>query len=121
MKFSNRNLAIIGGIVIVAIAGVILLRSKNSSSKVLQPTASPSPTTSASPTPAVDRAKIRAEFISSCTKMVGQNHLSECNCTADYLSAHYNDIELAKLYVEYHSSNKVPAEIKTAVQSCTSK
>lgn len=121
MKFSNRNLAVIGGVVVVIIAGVVLLGHKNSPPKVLQPTASPSPTASVSPTPTIDRSKVRTDFITNCTKMLGKNSVSKCNCIADYLSAHYNDIELAKIYVEYHSTNKVPAEIKTAVQSCSSK
>ena len=121
MKMSGRNLGIIIGIVFVVIAGVVLLGHKNSSPKVSQPTTSPSSLPTASPAFTIDRAKVRTDFISSCTKTIGRNSATECNCIADYLSAHYNDAELAKLYMEYHTSNKVPTEIKTAVQSCSSK
>jgi hypothetical protein len=129
MKMSKRNLGIIIAAAIV-IVGVVLLISKNNSPKptAVSPAQIPSPAVSASPEAktigitAAERAKVRADFISDCVKTLGYGSSSQCSCAADYLAAHYSDADLAKLYVQYHSSGKIPEAVKTAVtKACPSK
>jgi hypothetical protein len=130
MKVSSRNLGIIIVVVIIIVAGVALLMHNSASSKQVgvNPTKAPSPAESASPAgstsgfSAAYRAKVRSNFMNDCAKTLGYGSTSECSCAADYLGAHYSDADLAKLYVQYHESGKIPEAIKTAVgAACPSK
>jgi hypothetical protein len=137
MKPSNRNSAIIIVLIIAVIVAAILLISRghkeassnDTTKKSLHETANPTSITVTStqkvtgPTryPAAIRAKVRSDFINSCSDVVGRQHVSECNCAADYLAANYSDAQLAKLYLDYHLSTQVPGEIKAAIKSCSGK
>ena len=130
MKLSGRSLGIAIAVAIVVVAGVIFLVTKNNSPKptAVNPTEipsltqSPSPETSTTEITAAYRAKVRSDFMNDCVKTLGYNSTSECSCAADYLGAHYSDADLAKLYVQYHSSGKIPEAVKTAVNAaCPSK
>lgn len=67
------------------------------------------------------RTKIRNTFISNCKAKVGQQYDSACNCAADYLATNYSDTQLEKIYIDYHSSSKIPSEIQAAYDLCKSK
>ena len=135
MKMSNKNLGIIVAVVIlVGIAAFLLLRghttttinnSIKSPPKVVvnsaKPLVSSSPIASPPLYTAAEKEKVRSEFVTTCTARTDQKSSSICSCAADYLSTHYSDIELAKMYVQYHSFNEVPQEVKTAINSCASK
>ncbi len=130
MKISGRNLGIVIVVVIFVTAVVGFLIAKNNSpthpainpSQTASPTQSPSPEASTTGITAAYRAKVRSDFMSDCVKTLGYGSTSECSCAADYLGAHYSDADLAKLYMEYHSSGKIPEAVKTAVSAaCPSK
>lgn len=126
MKISSRKLGIIIVAAVVVFAGIAFLVIKNNSSKPsVAETATPVETASPEPSTlgvsTADREQVRSDFINDCTKVVGQSRVTDCTCTADYLATHYSDAELAKLYLQYHSSGTIPQEVKTAMSSCTSK
>jgi hypothetical protein len=78
------------------------------------------PTGSSKYTP-LFRALARSKFIESCKAKVGQQYGTACNCGADYLGSHYTDIQLEKIYYEYHSTSKVPSEVMAAYDACKNK
>jgi hypothetical protein len=133
----NKQTKLIAGITVVVLVavGAILLMSKKpakpqevkaateSSAVTPMPTPTvipitPAPTSKYSP---AFRAMARAAFISGCKAKVGQQYGAACNCGADYLAAHYTDSQLEKIYVEYHSGNQVPSEVRTAYDACKDK
>jgi uncharacterized protein (UPF0333 family) len=63
------------------------------------------------------KMKVRSDFINTCHTQ-GKYEISECNCAADYLSTKYSDIDLAKMYVEYHKTKKVPSALEEAANVC---
>jgi hypothetical protein len=64
------------------------------------------------------KAKIRSNFIDACKTKMGQEYGSQCNCGADYLASHYDEAVLARVYLEYHSTGKVPSEVQAAYNAC---
>jgi hypothetical protein len=66
------------------------------------------------------KAQVRSEFIKNCTTK-GHYSVSECNCAADYLAANYAETELAKIYVQYHSTSQVPNALVAAEKACKGK
>jgi hypothetical protein len=84
-------------------------------------TSTPKPKSDSLPLTTEFRAKVRSTFIDSCKAKVGQQYTSACNCAADYLSAHFTDTQLATIYVDYHSSTKLPAAVQAAYDACKDK
>ena len=66
------------------------------------------------------KAEIRNDFINNCNKQ-GNYGIPVCSCAADYLSEKYSETELAKMYIQYHTSSQVPSAVRTAIDSCKSK
>lgn len=140
---TKKSIGFIIFIGILCVGGIILfLNSKKTATattptsmdqkKMVTPAISPQPTlqitpqftstpTSSSKYSASIRAKVRAEFIKNCTNHYGQKYASACNCGADYLAANYSDDDLAKVYVEYHTTGKVTPEIQKAIDACQDK
>jgi hypothetical protein len=139
MNFQKYSLIII--VAIVVITGTILFIRKPNSQVKLQitptlspiisqtPTSTPTATiivTKPTPTPteskysAATKAKVRSDFIASC---ISKGHYSSqiCNCVADYLKNNYTEVELAKIYVQYHSTSQVPAVLETGLNKCLGK
>jgi hypothetical protein len=130
IDMNKQTKIILIGIIFIIIAGLIVysITNRKNNSKLIQTTnniqvvISPVPSeTKVAQAEDSARAKIRSEFIANCKKEVGQQYTTACNCAADYLSANYSDIELAKVYVKYHSSSQVPEEIKKAYNECKDK
>jgi mannitol-specific phosphotransferase system IIBC component len=144
----NKPMQIFGIIAIVALVavGAVVLTGK----KPVTPSAAPvrsaitatpvaqkptvaeiSPTQPTTGTPAATggiskysaetKAKIRSEFIASCKAGIGQQYGAVCNCGADYLAAKYSEAELARIYVEYHATSKIPTEVQAAYDACKNK
>ena len=86
------------------------------------PVASPSPTTqpTTSGYSADTKARVRTEFVNTCVTK-GHYSNSECNCAALYLANNYSETELAKMYIQYHSTSKVPAALEAAEKVCVKK
>jgi hypothetical protein len=120
----KRSIKIIGGVtILVLFAAAFFWTSKKPAGVNPEPTiikVSPSPTSSSKYTPEF-KAKARSEFITSCKLKVGQQYTTACECGADYLAANYSDTQLEKAYVEYHSSNTIPAEVQAAYEACKNK
>jgi hypothetical protein len=84
------------------------------------PTSTITPKTEVNSTQYTDefRAQVRNTFIANCKAKLGQQYASNCACGADYLTAHYTDAELTKIYLEYHSSSQIPKEVQAAYNAC---
>ena len=123
------------GVVAIAVAlvvgGIFLTRQKPapapvvsepSQTPVASQTEEPSAEPSSSPAgySASVKAKVRGEFIASC-KTKGHYTSVVCDCAADYLAKNYSEAELGKIYVQYHTSDVVPAELEAARDACTTK
>jgi len=63
------------------------------------------------------RAKVRSDFINTCHTQ-GKYEVSVCNCAADYLADNYSETELAKMYVQYHSTKNIPSALEKAADKC---
>jgi len=131
-----KSKLVIGVLIVIAVIAliVIFIISRNNQTAVKSTQTAPVITQTVSPTAAVQsptaaptlipsalRAKVRSDFIKNCTTTVGSQYLSACNCAADYLAAHYSDVQLAEMYVAYHSSNKVTPEIQKVIDACKTK
>jgi hypothetical protein len=133
----NKSVRIIGILVIIALVSctaIFLVFNKHSDIKEVnidtKPTAVTSiPTVTIVPTIPNNaskytpefRTRARSAFIASCKLKVGQQYASACECGADYLAAHYTDSQLEKAYIEYHSGNNIPSEIRAAYDACENK
>lgn len=115
-------------ILILALAVIIYFISVKSHKHENIPP-SPSPVASISPSPIPSpssinpavRAAVRVSFIKNCQSK-GKASQGYCSCAADYLSKKYSDQELEKMYVDYHTSNKLPSDVMSAVdQECNNK
>ena len=115
--------------VVIAIVIVFLVFGPKSSDVIIVKPAdikmTVDPTATIIPTPtsgysAEVKSNVRSDFISSCTSK-GHYSTTECNCSADYLSKNYSEAELAKIYVQYHSTNKVPSQLEAAAKACVKK
>jgi hypothetical protein len=113
-------------ITVVAILLVIVFfKSDNKKSEkteqvptqVIETVVPPTLTTSPKYSPEL-KAKVRSEFIDNChTK--GKYTIAVCTCGADYLSANYSESDLAKMYLQYHTSNVVPNALEIAAEKCS--
>jgi hypothetical protein len=123
----NIKLGIIIIVIIIGIGVFFQLTNKSKSTNqnpiINPPTETISPTVTPTPSSQYSdeiRAKVRSDFINSChTK--AKYSITVCNCAADYLSKNYSDEALAKMYLEYHTSNIVPKDLETAADVCNSK
>lgn len=91
----------------------------------LTPTPTISQTPTASPTASIlysdaVKTKVRSSFIDSCHTL-GHYATAVCTCAADYLSKNYSESKLAEFFIQYHTSNQVPAAIKTSISACSVK
>jgi hypothetical protein len=120
----NLKLVIIIILVIIVI-GIFLQFTKkpkdtNQNPAITPPVETLVPTVTSTPSSQYSdevRAKVRSEFINNCHTQ-GKYEISDCTCAADYLSKNYSDADLAKMYLEYHSSKKIPSAIETAANKC---
>ena len=66
------------------------------------------------------KAKVRSEFINTCNT-TGHYAVSVCTCAADSLSKNYSETELAEMFIQYHTSNKIPSAITASINTCSAK
>ena len=137
MKFLKSSGVII--IAILVVAGIVFLLTKNhkpisQTKKTISPTQTPTisvvPTLTTAPTVEVSpmssqysiaiKAKVRNEFIDNCNT-IGHYSISICTCAADYLKKNYSETELAKIYVQYHTSSQIPGAVVTSISTCSGK
>jgi hypothetical protein len=133
----NSKLIIIILFAVIVVIGIIFqFTSKPKSTGQNQTTAQPTETPTVNPTqvpqnvsakPTIPsqysdalKAKIRSEFINTCHTL-GKYTITACNCGADYLSANYSEDQLAKMYLDYHTTNIVPNALQKAADVCASK
>ena len=133
MKKTRIIIGIVALVLVIVIVGIILMPKKqtvkNSPVNTTQSTsnstnvgAEKKPSTTPEPAHSMYsdafRAKARADFIKDCETKAGSQSESVCTCTADNLGANYTDLQLTHMFLAYRSSNTIPAEIKTAYESC---
>jgi len=123
----NTKVIAVAIVVIIVIAILVLIpATKNKSvspSSVVnsgqKPTTAPitATVTSSGYSPEL-KAKVRTEFINTChTK--GNYSIAVCTCGADYLASNYSESDLAKMYLQYHTTNVVPKALEIAADKCT--
>lgn len=66
------------------------------------------------------KAKVRSDFINTCHTQAKYD-ISVCTCAADYLSKNYSDTDLAKMYLQYHTTKKIPSALEAAANFCLKK
>jgi hypothetical protein len=124
MKKSYLVIIIIAVIILLV---VVLFKPKNRQPEKIDQIPTPTlsmetpvlmtPTDSSKYSPEL-KAKVRSEFINTChTK--GKYTVAVCTCGADYLSANYSESDLAKMYLQYHTSNVVPKALEIAAEKCS--
>ncbi|HUD44608.1 MAG TPA: hypothetical protein VMR41_03650 [Patescibacteria group bacterium] len=137
MSSSKRTLGIIIIIVVVVvIAGIFLMQGNHKTAKptqtavkttpvVLTPTlAAASPSAQATiptQTAAQFNTMYKEAFVNECAALMGKQANSTCSCAADYMIGHYTENQLTQLAIQLRATRQLPAEIKTALNSCTTK
>lgn len=125
----KQTVAIIIGLVSILILCIILLTSNNQHKYGAQITQNTQVTTESSSTTSSSEAvkennktyteelreKAREDFLTACTSKLER---AVCVCSADYLGSHYSDLEIAQMYLKYHSTKTVTKEMQTAYDAC---
>jgi hypothetical protein len=90
--------------------------SSQSPTQMISNTSKPTTTTSQYTTEF--KAMIRSTFITNCKTKYGNDYEANCQCAANYLSAHYTDSQLADVYKKYHATYQMTPELQAAYDAC---
>ena len=115
------------GIIIIVLVGLVIFTfTQPKTNLTINPvkTVTVSAPTIVEPSPtsaSITTAEYIKVFVTECIAKLGKSSTTKCTCAANTMLTKYSVADLTKFFIQYHSTGKVPAETKSAIDSCSTK